>query len=103
MRIQEHPILRFERQEKIFFTYNGQEMEAYPRETIAAALHAAGVRKLGSSPKLHRPRGLFCAVGNCSSCFMEVDGEPNVRVCAVLVKPGMQVKEQQGKGVLWHG
>ena len=68
--------------------------------TIAAALHAAGIRTLGHSPHLHRPRGLFCAIGNCSSCFMTVDGEPNVRVCVTRVKAGMKVEEQHGKGVV---
>ena len=100
MRIIEHPVLTFERGEKISFYFNGQELEAYQNETIAAALHAAGVRKLGESPKLHRPRGLFCAIGNCSSCFMTVDGEPNSRVCVMKVKPGMHVEQQHGKGAL---
>ena len=96
MRIEEHPVLSFERGEKISFFYNGQEVEAYPTETIAAALHASGVRKLGESLQLHRPRGLFCAIGNCSSCFMVVDGNPNTRVCVIKVKPGMRVEEQSG-------
>ena len=100
MRIEEHPVLNFERGEKISFFFNGREVEAYPTETIAAALHAAGVHKLGESPELHRPRGLFCAIGNCSSCFMMVDGQPNMRVCVIKVKPGMRVQEQQGKGVI---
>jgi len=100
VRIVEHPVLSFERGEKIYFFYNGREVEAYPDETVAAALHAAGVRKLGESPVLHRPRGLFCAIGNCSSCFMVVDGRPNMRVCVIKVKPGMHVEEQKGKGAL---
>ena len=100
MRIVEHPVLSFERGEKIYFFYNGREVEAYPDETVAAALHAAGVRKLGESPVLHRPRGLFCAIGNCSSCFMVVDGRPNMRVCVIKVKSGMRVEEQKGKGAL---
>ena len=98
MRIENHPVLEFERREKISFFFNGIKVEAYPSETIAAALHAAGVRKLGESPELHRPRGLFCAIGNCSSCFMIVDGKPNMRVCVMKVKPGIHVEEQRGKG-----
>jgi len=100
LRIEKHPVLDFERGEKISFFFNGQEVEAYPNETIAAALHAAGVRKLGESPELHRPRGLFCAIGNCSSCFMIVDDLPNMRVCVINVEPGMRVEEQKGKGAL---
>ena len=100
MRLSEYPILEFDRGEKVTFYYNGQEIEGYTEETIAAALHAAGIRELGHSPELHRPRGLFCAIGNCSSCFMTVDGQPNVRVCVTKVKAGMHVEEQEGKGVI---
>lgn len=100
MRIEEHPILEFDRGEKVIFYYNGQEVEGYTSETIAAALHAAGIRELGHSPELHRPRGLFCAIGNCSSCFMTVDGQPNIRICVTKVEKGMHVEEQQGKGVV---
>ena len=100
MRIEQHPILNFERGEKVVFFFNGGEMEGYTNETIAAALHAAGVRELSQSPELHRPRGLFCAIGNCSSCFMVVDGKSNVRVCVEKVKPGIRVESQRGKGDL---
>lgn len=100
MRMEQHPILQFDRGEKVSFTFNGQPMVGYTNETIAAALHAAGVRELGHSQNLHRPRGLFCAIGNCSSCFMTVNGEPNVRVCVTKVKDGMEVLEQEGKGVV---
>ena len=102
MRISEHPILQFNRGEKVTFFFNGAPVEGYTGETIAAALHAAGIRELGHSQNLHRPRGLFCAIGNCSSCFMTVNGEPNVRVCITKVKADMEVREQEGKGVVQH-
>ncbi len=100
MRIKNHPILDFARDREITFYYNGQEIAAYPGETIASALHAAGIRKLSTSSKHHRPRGFFCAIGNCSSCFMVVDGEPNVKTCVVEVEEGMVVEEQEGRGDL---
>ena len=100
MRIEQHPIINFERGEKVVFFFNGQEMEGYESETIAAALHAAGVKELAKSPNLHRPRGLFCAIGNCSSCLMLVDGQPNIRVCVEKVRPGIRVESQRGKGDL---
>lgn len=102
MRLENHPILEFNRGEKINFYYNGRPLTGYSGETIAAALHAAGIRVLRHSPDLNRPRGLFCAIGNCSSCFMTVDKEPNVRVCITKLKEGMRVEEQQGKGVIHY-
>jgi len=100
MRIEKHPVLNFQRGEKVIFTFDGQEIEGYEGETIADALHAAGIRELAKSPGLHRPRGLFCAIGNCSSCLMVVDGEPNIRVCVVKVQQGMEVEMQNKKGDL---
>ena len=100
MRIEQHPVRTFNRGEQVTFFYNGQKIEGYSNETIAAALHAAGIRRLGPSPELHRPRRLFCAIGNCSSCCMTVNGQPNVRVCVTRVKNGMRVEEQHGKGVV---
>ncbi len=98
MRITQHPILTFDRGKEIHFTFNGQPMTGYEGETIAAALHAAGVKELAKSSEKHRPRGFYCAIGNCASCQMVVDGEPNVRTCITLLREGMTVETQQGKG-----
>ncbi|SDY85242.1 2Fe-2S iron-sulfur cluster binding domain-containing protein [Proteiniborus ethanoligenes] len=100
MRIEEHPILEFSRGKKINFTFNGNQLEGYEGETIAAALHAAGIKVLGKSLFKHRPRGFYCAIGNCSSCIMIVNGEPNVRTCITELKEGMSVEIQEGKGVI---
>ena len=100
MRIEQHPILDFKRGDKATFFFNVKEIEGYTTETIAAALHAAGVKELAKSAELHRPRGLFCAIGNCSSCLMVVDNQPNIRVCVTKVRPGIKVETQQGKGDL---
>ncbi len=100
MRVSEHPILCFQRGKEIKFIYEERELTGYEGETIAAALHAAGVKVLSRSAVLHRPRGFFCAIGTCSSCLMVVDGVPNVRVCVTKLKEGMVVKEQHGRGRL---
>lgn len=98
MRINEHPILSFQRGRLIKFTFDGKEYEGYEGETIAAALHAAGVRVLGHTHEHNRPRGFYCAIGNCSSCLMKVNGEPNVRVCVEGLEEGMVVETQSGRG-----
>lgn len=95
-RIDEHPVLEFKRDRKLSFTFEGKRLDAYEGETIAAALVASGVKILGWSQTLHRPRGFFCAVGKCSSCLMSVDGAPNVRTCTTQVREGMAVERQEG-------
>ena len=93
-RIIEHPILKFERGERLRFQFNGRPVTAYEGETIAAALYADGIRIFSRSFKYHRPRGLYCFSGYCSHCLMRVDGVPNVRTCMELVRWGMKVESQ---------
>lgn len=100
MRIEQHPILDFAPKKTIPFTYDGRPMAGREGDTVAAALHAAGVMKLSESIKKHRPRGFWCAIGNCSSCHMTVDGVPNVKTCVTPLVEGMDVRSQAGRGSL---
>ncbi|MDR1471301.1 MAG: (2Fe-2S)-binding protein [Synergistaceae bacterium] len=99
--IAEHPVLDlsyFKRGEKVEFTFDGASMEGFEGAPIAAALHANGVRVYRETPNMRRPRGFFCAIGKCSSCFMVVDGVPNVRTCVTPLEAGMKVETQHGRG-----
>lgn len=98
MRIDKHPVLKFNKGKKIKFTFDGKEIEGFEGETIAAALHAAGIKVLSHSHELKRPRGFYCAIGNCGQCIMEVNGISNVRICIEPLKQDMVVKTQEGKG-----
>ena len=100
MRIDHHPILVFERGPRIEFELDGRKLYGHEGETIAAALHAAGVRVLRKSVRLKHPRGFFCAIGRCSSCLMTVDGVPNVMTCVTPLRAGMKVETQDSKGVI---
>ncbi|WP_041367043.1 (2Fe-2S)-binding protein [Natranaerobius thermophilus] len=100
MRIKNHPILNFENNETVTFYYEGQKYQGVKGETIASALHAAGVKVLRNSRRHKRPRGFFCAIGNCSSCSMKVNGVPNVRVCVEPLEEGMVVEKQDERGEL---
>ncbi|HEY8395834.1 MAG TPA: (2Fe-2S)-binding protein [Bacilli bacterium] len=99
MRINEHPLLDFNKErKKIAFTFNDQPCFGYEGDTIASALVAAGFLKFRESTEKHRARGLYCAIGNCSSCHMIVNGEANVKTCLTLLEEGMKVEVQKDKG-----
>ena len=85
-RIYKHPILSFQRGRRVEIIFEGKRVTAYERESIAAALYANGVDVFSWSLKFNRPRGVFCMIGKCSSCFMRVNGVPNVRTCIEPVK-----------------
>ena len=102
MRLSEHPILNFERVRgrEVTIYFEGKPIKAHEGETIAMALYAAGVKTFQHSIEKHRPRGLFCAIGKCSSCLMKVNGIPNIRTCITLVEEGMQIERQKEKSML---
>ncbi|MCI8859564.1 MAG: (2Fe-2S)-binding protein [Lachnospiraceae bacterium] len=96
-RIAEHPILGVqEKGEKVTFLCDGEILEGYEGEPIAAALRAAGIMKHRYTKKEHTPRGIFCAIGRCTDCVMIVDGKPNIRTCVTPLKQGMKVQTQYG-------
>ena len=103
MRIKEHPIFgSIEYKKEITIYLGNKPIKAYEGDTIAAALWAAGERVSRYSPKEHKARGLFCAIGYCSDCLMIVDGIPNTRTCVTPVKDGMKIEIQDGLGD-WSG
>jgi aerobic-type carbon monoxide dehydrogenase small subunit (CoxS/CutS family) len=79
------------RAEPFTFTLDSQPIEAFPGETIAAALLAAGIRTLRRTANAGAPRGIFCGMGICFDCLVVVDGRPHLRACLIEAKPGMQV------------
>jgi len=100
MRVEKHPILEFQEKRKIGFSFNGEQVFGQEGDTIASALHALGVKVLSRSIQEKRPRGFYCAIGNCGSCHMTVDDIPNVKTCMTKLEAGMKVTSQEGLGVL---
>ena len=99
MRIERHPILDIpENREKVTIYVNGEPIEAVKGEVVAAALLEAGYKTFRKTPKYHRPRGIFCAIGRCTDCALTINGVPNVRSCVTPVEDGMQIMIQDGLG-----
>ena len=99
MRIDAHPVLgKRERKEKVFIEVDGRRVEAEAEEPIASALMAAGISVFHFTKRTDSPRGVFCAIGRCSDCFMIVDGVPNTRTCVTPVRAGMKIETQRGLG-----
>lgn len=89
---------RLDNARSVDFTFDGKPIHAVAGQTIAAALLAHGERVLRHTSRRHEPRGLFCGMGVCFDCLVQVDGKPNLRACQTPVAPGMCVQSQQGDG-----
>ncbi len=75
------------------FTYNGQTVTARRGESLAAALTAAGIRTFRTTAK-GAERGIFCGMGVCQDCLVEVDGKPNQRACMTKVNGPLVVSQE---------
>jgi len=71
---------------------NGESISSFVGESLAAALIASG-RWVFQTHK-GRPMGVFCNIGLCHSCLVEVNGVIE-RACQIEVKDGMKVKTRQ--------
>ena len=80
----------------ITINFEGKSIVAREGQSVASALMANGVYKLGHSRNLSQPRGVYCGNGRCQSCIMTIDGIENVRSCRTLVREGMIVKQCTG-------
>ncbi|ABL78338.1 FAD-dependent oxidoreductase [Thermofilum pendens] len=92
MRITEHPILEFRRGSPVKFRFDGEEVEAFEGESIAAALWASGIRDFRRGEQ--GPQGPFCMIGYCSGCMVRVDGRSRVRACLEPVRDGAVVERE---------
>lgn len=97
-RLPQTPTQRIDRTREIPFSYRGSTCRGMAGDTVASALYANDIRIFSRSIKYHRPRGLYSLDGLCSNCLMEIDGVPNVRAEAAILREGMAVEPQNVLG-----
>lgn len=99
MRVIRHPILDTdETEEDVEVTIDGKKVAAKKGEMIAAVLLANGIKIHRYTAKEHKPRGIYCGIGQCTDCVMTVNGKVNVRTCITPVESGMVIETQDGYG-----
>ena len=94
-RIDQHPYIQLPKLSgQVRFSFNGKTIIAKQGDTIASALHVAGVKILSRSFKYHRPRGLCDNQGLGPETLVTVDYIPNLCADRIAVQEGMQVRSQ---------
>jgi predicted molibdopterin-dependent oxidoreductase YjgC len=69
---------------------DGEIVPAFLGESVATALLANGQRVLRTSPGTGSPRGMFCAMGVCQECVVDIDGRLQT-ACTTRASDGMQI------------
>ncbi|MEQ9328807.1 MAG: 2Fe-2S iron-sulfur cluster-binding protein [Rhodospirillales bacterium] len=89
---------RIDRSRTIGFTFNGQQYQGHPGDTLASALFANGVRLVGRSFKYHRPRGIMTAGAEEPNGLVQLEQgehtEPNLRAPQVELYDGLRAASQ---------
>jgi heterotetrameric sarcosine oxidase alpha subunit len=87
-----------DRSKAVAFSFDGRRYAGYSGDTLASALLAAGVRRVGRSFKYHRPRGIFAAGFEEPNALVELRTgarrEPNTRATAVELFEGLVARSQ---------
>ncbi len=78
------------RPEPVSFTFEGMTITAPAGESLAAALIASDIRRLGEGLDAARPRAALCMMGVCQQCLVRVDGRL-AQSCLVPVRAGIVV------------
>ncbi len=77
---------------RISATFEGERIEAEAGISVAAALIATG-RPAWRTTRGGKPRGLFCGIGVCFDCIVNIDGESGQRSCMVPLTEGMRITD----------
>jgi sarcosine oxidase, subunit alpha len=85
-----------ERARPVSFSFNGRQLRGLRGDTLASALLANGVRLVGRSFKLHRPRGIWSCGPEEPSSLVDVGAAgrytPNVRATLVPLTEGLEAR-----------
>lgn len=76
-------------------SFDGTAIAADAGSSVAAALLGAG-QAAWRSTRDGKPRGLFCGIGVCFDCIVEIDGESGQRACMIPIREGMDIRPAQG-------
>ncbi len=80
---------------KVIFEFDGNPIEAYEGETVAAALLANDIQVFGVTSK-NTPRAPLCNMGTCFDCAVsEQNGQRLIRSCLTDVTEGMALKKYE--------
>jgi NADPH-dependent 2,4-dienoyl-CoA reductase/sulfur reductase-like enzyme len=82
--------------------FEGRTIEARPGESLAAALAANGILALRTT-RCGEARGIFCGMGVCQDCLVEIDGRPAQRACMTLVDRPLTVRREAHARALPEG
>ena len=81
------------------FRFDGRELMAPQGSTIAGALLSNGERAWRTTRTGGQRRGLFCGIGTCFDCLIDLNSDKAVRACLALLHEGDEVCSSTSVGI----
>jgi sarcosine oxidase, subunit alpha len=94
---------RIDRDRPFRFTFDGVEYTGYAGDTLASALLAGGVHRVGTSVRLGRPRGIFSAGSEEPTAVVQIETpfpEPMLAATTLELYDGLVARSLSGQGRL---
>ena len=82
----------------VHFRFDGRHLTAPAGMTVAGALLANGERAWRTTRRGDQRRGLFCGIGTCFDCLVDVNGEQAVRACLRPLSEGDDISSSLSLG-----
>ncbi len=76
------------RTEIVEFSFDGRKFSGHQGETVAVALLRQGIIQLRDAPNTPAARGMFCVMGICQECVIEINGKRK-EACRVPISSGL--------------
>jgi len=96
---------RRKRSPGIEFTFDSEKISAQDGDSIASALIHAGIYEFKEGID-HTARGIFCGMGVCGECLVDIKGQGEERACMALAKAGLEIRRQSAYPTVeiesWH-
>ncbi|MGH9105056.1 MAG: FAD-dependent oxidoreductase [Acidimicrobiales bacterium] len=77
---------------RVHFRFDGRDFTAPAGSTVAGALLANGQYSWGLTRSGAQPRGLFCGIGTCFDCLVDLNGARAVRACLAPLHDNDEVR-----------
>jgi sarcosine oxidase subunit alpha len=91
---------RIDRSRLVNFSFNDQALQGYAGDTLASALLANGIKVVGRSFKLHRPRGIVAMGVEEPNALVQIGRGattvPNLRATEIALYEGLQARSLRG-------
>jgi predicted molibdopterin-dependent oxidoreductase YjgC len=78
----------------VTITVNGEPVTGVVGQSLAGVILASGTLGFRRTSVAGRPRGVFCGIGVCYDCLVEVNGQRDVRACQRRATEGDVVRAQ---------